>query len=114
MPFEPLYLSAALGLSCALLAGFCVQLRARLSRQQIEQTLLQERLAQASLTEQGLGAQLDAARHELTELNELKAAQQAELAAARREAQLLQAQRGEDRDCIVELESEREQWQAEL
>ena len=114
MPFEPLYLSAALGLSCALLAGFCVQLRARLSRQQIEQTLLQERLAQASLAEQGLGAQLDAARHELTELNELKAAQQAELAAARREAQLLQAQRGEDRDCIVELESEREQWQAEL
>lgn len=114
MPFEPLYLSAALGLSCALLAGFCVQLRARLSRQQIEQTLLQERLAQASLAEQGLGAQLDAARHELTELNELKAAQQAELAAARREAQLLQAQRGEDRDCIVELESDREQWQAEL
>ncbi|MCF7203148.1 DNA recombination protein RmuC [Pseudomonas sp. JM10B5a] len=76
--------------------------------------MLHERLAQAGLAEQGLGAQLDAARHELAELNELKAEQQAELAAMRREAQLLQLQRSEDRRSIAELETEREQLQGEL
>ncbi|MCW3148395.1 DNA recombination protein RmuC [Stutzerimonas stutzeri] len=114
MSIDPSYLLAGLALICVTLAAFALQLHRRLALREADQVLLEERHAQAVLAQEGLGAQLEASRLELVELQDIKAAQQAELAALRREAQWLQTQRGEDRDSIDELQAEREAQQAEL
>ena len=75
------------------LAGLCLYLQRRLVTGEAEQALLEERLRQAISAQQGLTTQLDGYRVELAELSGIKSEQQAELAALRRETELLRTQR---------------------
>nr|WP_187672570.1 DNA recombination protein RmuC [Pseudomonas carbonaria] len=76
--------------------------------------MLEERLSHAQLAQDGLGAQLDDYRNEVAELTEQKAAQQAELAALRRETDLLQVERRASREAAQAWSAERERKEAEL
>ncbi|WP_172970710.1 DNA recombination protein RmuC [Pseudomonas marincola] len=76
--------------------------------------MLQERLSGAQLAQAGLTAQLDDARHELAEISEIKSDQQAELAATRRETELLQHERQVAREAAQSWQTQREQQEAEL
>ncbi|MEH6366108.1 MULTISPECIES: DNA recombination protein RmuC [Pseudomonas] len=76
--------------------------------------MLQERLSGAQLAQAGLTAQLDDARHELAEISEIKSDQQAELAATRRETELLQHERQVAREAAQSWQAQREQQEAEL
>ncbi|SNR85657.1 DNA recombination protein RmuC [Pseudomonas segetis] len=89
-------------------------LQSRASAQAFECSLLQERLGSAQLTQAGLSAQLDACREEVSEIAEIKADQQAELAAMRREAELLQHEQQISREAAREWQQQREQQEAEL
>lgn len=80
----------------------------------LECSLLQERLGSAQLAQAGLSAQLDACRQEVAEIIEIKADQQAELAALRREAELLQHERQIAREAAQAWHVQREQQEAEL
>jgi len=85
MPFDPLYLAAGLGALCLLLAVVTLSLQRRLSLQRAELSLLDERLSQAVMAQEGLGAQLETSRQEQADLHEARAALQAEAAVLRRE-----------------------------
>ncbi|WP_369960460.1 DNA recombination protein RmuC [Pseudomonas benzenivorans] len=76
--------------------------------------MLQERLNGAQLAQAGLSAQLDACRQEIAEIGEIKADQQAELAALRREAELLQHERQVAREAAQAWQAQREEQEAEL
>ncbi|WP_439889467.1 DNA recombination protein RmuC [Pseudomonas sp. MBLB4123] len=76
--------------------------------------MLQERLNGAQLAQAGLSAQLDACRQESAEIGEIKADQQAELAALRREAELLQHERQVAREAAQAWQAQREEQEAEL
>nr|WP_170827800.1 MULTISPECIES: DNA recombination protein RmuC [Pseudomonas] len=76
--------------------------------------MLQERLNGAQLAQAGLTAQLEDARHELAEISEIKSDQQAELAATRRETELLQHERQVAREAAQSWQAQREQQEAEL
>ena len=89
-------------------------LQRRLASQQLEFGLLQERLNNAQLAQAGLTAQLDNCRQEVAEISEIKADQQAELAALRREADLLQQERQIAREAAQAWASLREQQEGEI
>ena len=89
-------------------------LQRRLASQQLEFSLLQERLNNAQLAQAGLTAQLDDCREEVAEISEIKADQQAELAALRREADLLQQERQIAREAAQAWSNQREQQEAEI
>ncbi|VXC02332.1 DNA recombination protein RmuC homolog [Pseudomonas sp. 8BK] len=89
-------------------------LQRRLASQQLEFSLLQERLSNAQLAQTGLAAQLDDCREEVAEISEIKADQQAELAALRREADLLQQERQIAREAAQAWASQREQQESEI
>jgi len=89
-------------------------LQRRLASQQLEFSLLQERLNNAQLAQTGLAAQLDDCREEVAAISEIKADQQAELAALRREADLLQQERQIAREAAQGWVSQREQQEAEI
>lgn len=89
-------------------------LQRRLASQQLEFSLLQERLSNAQLAQAGLTAQLDDCREEVAEISEIKADQQAELAALRRETDLLQQERQIARDAAQAWASQREQQEGEI
>ncbi|WP_422911815.1 DNA recombination protein RmuC [Pseudomonas sp. MAC6] len=76
--------------------------------------MLQERLNNAQLAQTGLAAQLDDCREEVAAISEIKADQQAELAALRREADLLQQERQIAREAAQGWVSQREQQEAEI
>lgn len=76
--------------------------------------LLEERLATAHLAHDGLSAQLDAYRDEISDLGQANAARQAELAAASREVELLQIERDNARDAAHAWNLERASKEAEL
>ncbi|MDH1263491.1 MULTISPECIES: DNA recombination protein RmuC [unclassified Pseudomonas] len=76
--------------------------------------MMQERLNSAQLAQAGLSAQLDACRDEVAEIGEIKADQQAELAALRRENELLQHDRQQARDSAQAAQALREQQEREL
>jgi len=114
MSFDPLHLLVGLALGLIALAGLCLSLQRHLAAGRAEQAALDERLRQAVLAEQGLAAQLDGCRGELAELNSIRSAQHAELAALRREIELLRAQRDEDLESIADLQAERDAQQGEL
>ncbi|WOC78561.1 DNA recombination protein RmuC [Stutzerimonas frequens] len=114
MSFDPLHLLVGLALGLIALAGLCLSLQRRLAAGRAEQAALDERLRQAVLAEQGLAAQLDGCRGELAELNSIRSAQHAELAALRREIELLRVQRDEDLESIADLQAERDAQQGEL
>ncbi|QEY64466.1 DNA recombination protein RmuC [Metapseudomonas lalkuanensis] len=96
------------------LLGLAWQQQRKLTALQTEQTLLEERLANAQLAQDGLAVQLDDSREENRELNHLNAAQQAELAALRREAELLGVERQSAREALLAWNQERERKDAEL
>src|SRR3989338_6266342 len=89
-------------------------LQRRLASQQLEFSLLQERLNNAQLAQTGLAAQLDDCREEVAEISEIKADQQAELAALRREPDLLQQERQIAREAAQAWSNQREQQEAEI
>ncbi|HLA29580.1 MAG TPA: DNA recombination protein RmuC [Pseudomonas sp.] len=76
--------------------------------------MLQERLSHAQLALAGLTAQLDDCRAELAEIGEIKADQQAELAALRRETDLLQQERQIAREAAQAWHGQREQQEGEI
>ena len=114
MPLDPLYLSAALGALCLVLVAVAVLLQRRLSQQQAELSLLEERLSQALMAQEGLSAQLETSRQDQADLHESRAALQSEAAVLRRESEWLQAQRLETRETLDDLQAERDAQQAEL
>lgn len=114
MPLDPSYLIAGLGSLCLILAALAGVMRHRLSRSQNELALLDERLGQAALAQEGLGAQLERSQREQADLVESRSLLQAELAALRRETEWLQAQRLETRETLNDLQAERDAQQAEL
>jgi len=89
-------------------------LQRRLASQQLEFGLLQERLSNAQLAQTGLAAQLDDCREEIAEISEIKADQQAELAALRRETDLLQQERQIAREAAQAWASQRAQQEGEI
>lgn len=114
MPLDPSYLIAGLGSLCLILAALAGVMQHRLSRSQNELALLDERLGQAALAQEGLSAQLERSQREQADLVESRSLLQAELAALRRETEWLQAQRLETRETLNDLQAERDALQAEL
>jgi len=90
------------------------QLQRRASSRQTELSLLEERLATAQLAQEGLAAQLDACRDEISDLSQANGAKQADLAAVRREVELLQIERDNARDAAHAWNLERAGKEAEL
>ncbi|YCH24105.1 DNA recombination protein RmuC [Pseudomonas sp. D1-3] len=76
--------------------------------------MAQERMNAAQLAQAGLSAQLDTCRDELAEILEIKADQQAELAALRRETQLLQNGLQLAREQLEGAQALRERQETEL
>ncbi|WP_167492581.1 DNA recombination protein RmuC [Pseudomonas leptonychotis] len=76
--------------------------------------MLQERLSNAQLAQTGLAVQLDDCREEIAEISEIKADQQAELAALRRETDLLQQERQIAREAAQAWASQRAQQEGEI
>ena len=99
MPLDLPHLLIGLLAAAVPLLGLAWQQQRNLTALQTEQTLLEERLANAQLAQDGLAVQLDDSREENRELNHLNAAQQAELAALRREAELLGVERQSAREA---------------
>lgn len=108
--------SVLLGLAGAALplVALAWQLQRRLSSRQTELSLLEERLATALLAQDGLNAQLDACRDEISDLGQANAVKQADLAAVRREVELLQIERDNARDAAHAWNLERTNKEAEL
>ncbi|OZY49121.1 DNA recombination protein RmuC [Pseudomonas lundensis] len=108
--------SILLGLAVAgvPLLAFIWQLQRRASAHHAELALLEERLNMAQLAQEGLNAQLDASRDEISDLGQANAAKQAELAALSREVELLQVERDNTRDAAHAWSLERAQKETEL
>ncbi len=108
--------SLLLGLAGAALPllAFAWQLQRRSSAAQAEQAMQKERLANAQMAQDGLNAQLDACRDEVSDLGQANAAKQAELAALRREVELLQIERDNARDAAHAWNLERNGKEVEL
>ncbi|SDL48201.1 DNA recombination protein RmuC [Pseudomonas indica] len=113
MPFDPIPLLIGFA-SAAVPFGLLAWMLWRRAADPAARALLEERLANAQLAMEGLTAQLDAARDETAYLNEVKAGQQAELAALRREVELLQVERTSAREALQAWNTERERKDAEL
>ncbi len=90
------------------------QLQRCLSLAQADRALLEERLGTAQLAQDGLSAQLDACRDEISDLGQANASKQAELAAVRREVELLQIERDNARDAAHAWNLERNSKETEL
>nr|WP_263010911.1 DNA recombination protein RmuC [Pseudomonas chlororaphis] len=90
------------------------QLQRRASSSQSELSVLEERLATAQLAQEGLAAQLDASRDEVSDLSQANALKQADLAALRREVELLQIERDNARDAAHAWNLERAAKENEL
>lgn len=81
---------------------------------QAEQLLFEERLSTTQQGQEGLTAQLDACRDEIAFLGDVRAGLQAELAALRRENELLQLERSTAREAAQAWSRERQQREGEL
>lgn len=90
------------------------QLQRRYSAHPAELAMLNERLNLAQLAQEGLSAQLDAARDEISDLGQANSAKQAELAALRREVELSQVERDNSRDAAHAWSVERSLKETEL
>jgi DNA recombination protein RmuC len=108
--------SLLLGLGAAAipLLAFAWQLQRKLVRQQAESALLDERLSTAQMAQDGLSAQLDASRDEISDLSQANALKQADLAALRREVELLRQERDSAHDAAQAWSVERSAKEAEL
>ncbi|ALE87209.1 recombinase RmuC [Pseudomonas versuta] len=108
--------SILLGLALAGIPLLAVlwQVQRRASALHAELAMLNERLNTAQLAQEGLSAQLEASRDEISDLGQANAAKQAELAALRREVELSQLERDNARDAAHAWSLERSQKEAEL
>ena len=108
--------SILLGLALAGIPLLAVlwQVQRRASTLHAELAMLNERLNTAQLAQEGLSAQLEASRDEISDLGQANAAKQAELAALRREVELSQLERDNARDAAHAWSLERSQKEAEL
>ncbi len=108
--------SILLGLAAAAvpLLALAWQLQRRASSSQTELSLLEERLATAQMAQEGLLAQLDASRDEVSDLSQANALKQADLAALGREVELLQIERDNARDAAHAWSLERAAKENEL
>ena len=89
-------------------------LQRRVAQRDADTALLDERLTQASLAQEGLNAQLDASRDEISDLSQANAVKQADLAATRREVELLRQQHDAARQQQSDWTLERETKEGEL
>ncbi|GFM51029.1 DNA recombination protein RmuC [Pseudomonas cichorii] len=108
--------SLLLGLGAAALPllAWVWQMQRRLARQQADTALLDERLSMAQMAQDGLNAQLDASRDEISDLSQANAARQADLAAVRREVELLRLECDNGRDAAHGWNLERASKETEL
>ncbi len=108
--------SLLLGLGAAALPllGLLWHLQRRLAARQAESALLDERLSMAQMAQEGLNAQLDACRDEVSDLSQANAAKQADLAALRREVELLRQESDNARETAQDWNHERAAREAEL
>ncbi|QIH10089.1 DNA recombination protein RmuC [Pseudomonas sp. BIOMIG1BAC] len=108
--------SMLLGLAGAALPLLALawQLQRRASSSQAELALLEERLATAQMAQEGLLAQLDASRDEVSDLSQANGLKQAEMAALGREVELLQIERDNARDAAHAWSLERAAKESEL
>jgi DNA recombination protein RmuC len=90
------------------------QLNRRLAQREADSLLLDERLSNAQMAQDGLNAQLDASRDEISDLAQANAVKQADLAALRREVELLRQQHEGAREAQAEWAHERTAREAEL
>lgn len=93
--------------------GWALQLQRQLSARQSELALVQERLSSAQLAHEGLQAQLEACRDEISDLSEANVVKQTTLAAQARELELLQIDRDNARDAAHAWQLERANREAE-
>lgn len=93
--------------------GWALQLQRQLSARQSELALVQERLSSAQLAHEGLQAQLEACRDEISDLSEANVVKQTTLAAQARELELLQIDRDNTRDAAHAWQLERANREAE-
>ena len=114
MPIDLPNLLLGLSVAAIPLLALAWQLHSRLTRKRSECALLEERLSTALLAQDGLSVQLDAYRDEAADLATRHAAQRAELAVLRREAELLQLERGSAREAAQTWTLERQGKDAEL
>lgn len=94
--------------------GWVFQQQRRQAARNALAALLEERLSSAQLAQEGLLAQLDACRDEISDLSQANAAKQATLAAQARELELLQIERDNARDASHAWQIERNAREAEL
>jgi len=108
--------SIVLGLLAAAVPclGWVFQQQRRLAAREAQAALLEERLGSAQMAQEGLLAQLDASRDEISDLGQANAAKQATLAAQARELELLQIDRDNARDAAHAWQLERSAREAEL
>ena len=118
MPFDLLALLPAVLAGAAAVAVPLILRIVALSREteaaRLQAGLAQERMSAAQLAQTGLSAQLDDCRAELADIIEIKADQQAELSALRRETQLLQSDLQLAREQVRGAQTLREQQESEL
>lgn len=114
MPLDLPNLLLGLLLAAAPLLGLAWRQQRRVTVLEAERLVLDERLATAQLAQDGLAAQLEDCRAEVRELNQFNADQQAELAALRRESELLAVERRAAREAVVGWNDERASKDAEL
>jgi DNA recombination protein RmuC len=114
MAFELTSLLIGLGLAALPLLALAWHLQRRLAGAQAQVALLDERLSMAQMAQDGLNAQLDASRDEISDLSQANSARLAELAAVRREVELLRQECDNGRDAALGWSMERASKEAEL
>lgn len=114
MVFEWTSLLLGLAVATVPLLGLAWQLQRRLAQREADAALLDERLSNAQMAQDGLNAQLDASRDEISDLAQANAVKQADLAALRREVELLRQQHEGTREAQEDWGRERTAREAEL
>ncbi|MDF2641132.1 MAG: hypothetical protein K0R45_404 [Pseudomonas sp.] len=114
MAFELNSLLVGLAVAALPLLALAWHLQRRLARVQADAALLDERLSMAQMAQDGLNAQLDASRDEISDLSQANSARLAELAAVRREVELLRQECDNGRDAALGWSHERAAKEAEL
>lgn len=103
-----------LGVAALPLLALAWQLQRKLSVRDAELALMDERLSNAQMAQDGLGAQLDASRDEISDLSQANASKLADLAAVRREVEMLRHQHDAARQALEDWNQERADKEAEL
>jgi len=114
MGLELTSLLLGLGIAALPLMALAWQLQRRIARHEAQAVLLDERLSNAQMAQDGLNAQLDACRDEISDLGQANAAKQADLAALRREVELLRLQQETARENEEQWSHERAVKEQEL